>query len=378
MEYITELAALNAVGNLEPHADWNQLMSNPAQDIQGYVNVFLGGITFYPGDDLNFTMANGTHYNTSWLATMDYAGFLPNGTLQSPLDFYNFFVLGEEPPVQNTLHRRQVASSTTSSTNPAHTAAGLLGSYIVRGYQPEVFTALDLQPPVAKVSWFKQSYGAYPDNPDIVQPDLDIIGGGFLTGYFFEDISTGILSIPTFQLHDEHIITFAETVGDFISNATAKKVSSVIIDLSQNTGGAVLLAVNTFKQFFPHIDPFGGSRRRSHHSGNVLGSAIDDFFDFLDPTNETHVPYIQALTGNEWVLSHERLNADTGKNFTSWAQYAGPKRDRDDDFSLTERFNLYDQDFLRSLFGGFIPYGYGPHNPIITSQPWKPGNIVIV
>jgi hypothetical protein len=280
---------------------------------------------------LNFTLANGTEYDTYWLASIDYAGYLPNIT--TPIGFYDYFALGIDDSVPSALQRRQVAS-TSSSINPAQTSAGLLSPYIMRGLKPEVLAALDTQPPVAKISWYNQSFGAYPDNPDIVQPDLDITGGGFLTAYFFEEIATGILSIPTFRLHDENIVTFAETVGDFISNATAKNVTNVIIDLSQNTGGAVVLAINTFKQFFPHLDPFGGSRRRSHRTGNILGTAIDEFFDMLDPTNETHVPYIQALTGNEWVLDG-RLNVDSESNFTSWAQYAGPEHLRNDNFSLT-------------------------------------------
>jgi hypothetical protein len=338
-DYLVNFAALNSVGTVEPHADWNQLMSSPAQDIQGETNLFSSGGTFYPGHDLNFTLANGTQINTIWTASFDYSGSIPDMT--TPLEFFDFFVLGLSPPVASKLKKRANGTATIPAAVVTDSEELGIGQYILRGMTKDFsFNAQkDLQPPKAALSWYNDSYGAYPDNPDIYQPDLGIIGGGVLTAYFFEDISTGILSIPTFQLFDEDIRTFAETVGDFIGNATAKKISKVIIDVQQNNGGSVLLALNTFKQFFPQNDPFAGSRRRMHPNANLLGNTITHWWAQLNRTNPAHVPWIRKFAANEWVLT-DRLNADTGKNFTNWPEYAGPKRFVNDDFSLIVRFIL--------------------------------------
>ena len=50
----------------------------------------------------------------------------------------------------------------------------------------------------------------------------------------------------------------------------------IAMDLQQNFGGDLLLATDTFKQFSPQIDPFGGSRLRSFAYSNALGSMFTE------------------------------------------------------------------------------------------------------
>ena len=63
VKYLSAFAELNSIGFLEPHADWNALLESPALDIQGTMSV-LQSATFYPGDELNFTLANSTTIET--------------------------------------------------------------------------------------------------------------------------------------------------------------------------------------------------------------------------------------------------------------------------------------------------------------------------
>ncbi|KAK3370679.1 peptidase S41 family protein [Podospora didyma] len=98
VNFFTQFAAKQSVGMLEPHADWNELMWHPAEAVLGPntgYNAFTGAATFYPGDDLNVTLANGSTLDLPWLAlclnTMD------TGTLATGGDFYNYFVLGQTP-----------------------------------------------------------------------------------------------------------------------------------------------------------------------------------------------------------------------------------------------------------------------------------------
>lgn len=314
VSYLTQFAALNSAGTLEPHADWNQLMDAPALDIQGYLPIFSGGATFYPGDELNFTFANGTELPTFWLAL--YNNQDPTGPLTTGGDFYNYFVLGLLPASFNS----SLADNTTESDNSTSTDNSTL-----------------TDSSIATTSWFNASAGAYPEYADVFQPDLSVEGGGIVTGYFLNDTSTGVLSLPSFSQYDTYIGTFSATVASFIVGAKAANLSRVIIDLQQNSGGDIVLAFDTFKQFFPDLDPFAGSRRRSHQLANVLGATTTAFWDSLPVNNDTY----DAFAADEWVIT-DRLNAATGMNFTSWQEYFGPVVDNGDTFSLTVcKHNFY-------------------------------------
>ena len=304
VSYLTQFAGLNSAGMLEPHADWNQLMDAPALDVQGYLPIFSGSATFYPGDQLNFTFANGTELPTFWLAL--YNNQNPTGPLTTGGDFYNYFVLGLLPASFNASQTDNNADNNTSSDNSTLTDSS-----------------------IATTSWFNASSGAYPAYADILQPDLSVEGGGVVTGYFLNDTSTGVLSLPSFNQYDWYIGNFSDTVARFIVGAKAANLSRVIIDLQQNSGGTIDLAFDTFKQFFPDIDPFAGSRRRSHQLANVLGAATTAFWDSLPVNNDTY----DAFAADEWVIT-DRLNAITGMNFTSWEEYFGPLMDNGDTFSL--------------------------------------------
>jgi hypothetical protein len=91
-DFLDEFAATNAIGTLEPHGDFNQLMRTPAQDIQSIYSIWSGGATFYPGDNLTYILENGTEVDTNWIAIYNYP--TDTGALETGGDFYNFFVLG--------------------------------------------------------------------------------------------------------------------------------------------------------------------------------------------------------------------------------------------------------------------------------------------
>ena len=107
-----------------------------------------------------------------------------------------------------------------------------------------------------------------------------------------------------------------------------------MIDLQQNRGGTVELAFSTFRRFFPDVEPFAGSRRRSHPLGDVLGEAYTTYFETLSPEDED-TQYNNTLA-DEWVIT-PRLNAVSGQEFTSWSEYRGSAEYNGDSFSLTVR-----------------------------------------
>lgn len=303
VEYLTRLASLNAVGGIEPHADWNQLFYTPALSTQGIGSIWDSNIKFYPGDSIELVMKNGTKYFDYWLALWNEP--FATGPLTTGGDFYNYFVLGLLP-----------ASYEPSEGffNPAYTPKASSGPAVA----PEH-------------SWRRVSHGAYPD-PDVQQEGLAVLEDGVVSGYFLSDADAAVLSIPSFGQSGQAIDDFSGAVSNFISNVTKENLTRVVIDLQQNTGGTVELAFSTFRRFFPNKDPFAGSRRRNHHLGSVIGEAYTTYFDGLTAGD---VQYNDFLA-DEWVAT-SRLNAATGENFTSWAEYSGPVQTNGDSFSLTVR-----------------------------------------
>ena len=170
--------------------------------------------------------------------------------------------------------------------------------------------------------------GAYPDDPVVSQYGVDILGSGIVTGYLLDDISTGVLSIPSFYQTGGDIKNFTTAVREFVDLVAEQNTSRVIIDLQQNSGGMVLLALTTFKEFFFDINPYTGSRIRSHELANVLGSAYSQWWESLDPEDPLYLSY----AASEWVATN-RINPLTGQNFTSWAEYHGQVNVLDDSFS---------------------------------------------
>jgi hypothetical protein len=208
---------------------------------------------------------------------------------------------------------------------------------------------------------------------------LGVLHGGIVTGYVFEDISTGILSLPTFDVVPQTIANYTQAIVDFGINATSRSVTNVIIDLQRNTGGATLLAYTIFKLFFPDLLPFGGSRRRSFDMANTMGSSISNLYEFLDESDPEQLVYKQEIAANEWVITN-RLNADTGKNFTSWNEYQGPLNTNGDFFSLTEQYDLANVVFDQAAFDQWYPTMYLPNKTAwpVTERAWQPEQIVLL
>jgi hypothetical protein len=157
------------------------------------------------------------------------------------------------------------------------------------------------------------------------------------TGYFLNSTSVSVLSIPSFDEYDEAVDTFSSTIALFIAQSKAAGLQKVVIDLQQNVGGQTLLAFDTFKHFFPNIDPFGGSRMRAQPFADVMGETMTDYWNSLNDTDDNYY----LLAANEWVAT-DRINADTNENFTTWVEFFGPHLYDGDNFTTTVSFSFSD------------------------------------
>ncbi|KAL9029600.1 MAG: hypothetical protein Q9196_002174, partial [Gyalolechia fulgens] len=350
LDFLKDYAASNSFGTLEPHADYNQLMSNPANDIQGYLSAWEGSSPFWPGNEITFAFENGTGPLTlPWLATYT----VPDDTppITSADDFYQIFVRGRVPIV---------AASATAVATPEVSATPTVDPTSTADVSAAAATSAEPQ----ATSW---EYFPYPPNPITVQPNLG--DGGVVTGYFLNDGVTAVLSIPSFDVNSESIISFSTAVGEFLRESKAAGKERIIIDLQRNGGGGDLLATDTFKQFFPSVDPFGGSRLRAHDAADVIGNTISN--DFSSSNSSTQELY----AGTAWAAG-TFINADTGRNFSSWAELFGPHMYNGDYFTTTQRDNLSSV-ILDEAVGGIVVYGFG-NRSATSPQPYDAKNIILL
>lgn len=262
-KFLSDFAAQNSQGALEPNADWNQVMSSAAGDIQGYYSAFEGSTPFYPGPDITFVFENESSTDPlPWLATYDAPADTP--LISSGKDFYTFFVVGEYPTVDSDSSDEPTVTSisedststadVSSVTDPAPTVTPTATD---SASTDDAAATSDSAIPTASASSLPSwEYFPYPSDPSVVQPDLGSPNGGVITGYFLNDDTTAVLSIPSFAVNGEAIVSFSTTIAEFIRKAKNGRYTRIIIDVQRNGGSGHLLAVDTFKQVrLPIIDP---------------------------------------------------------------------------------------------------------------------------
>ncbi|KAL4889444.1 hypothetical protein BDV59DRAFT_210361 [Aspergillus ambiguus] len=351
VEYLTQFAAQNSIGKLEPHADWNMLMRSGALETQGLLEVFFAGATMYPGDTITLTFENGTVIGpTPWQAMYLSPG--DTGPLQTGGDFYNFFVLGLYPasyvseedakgrPLDNMASN---APSRTPSPSPSSSPASSPSSSIS----------------ISVPSWDT----AYPTPEPLLLP-REPYDTTLPRAFFLNESSIAVLSITDFAAQGDTAQQFLQTVDSFLRRSKKAGLKKVIIDVQQNRGGQALLAIETFKLFFPTIIPFAGSRRRAHEAADVLGNSFTSFWEELPLTHALK----SFLSTNEWVIQN-RLDPDTGDYFASWEDYfRSTATYRGDNFTRVEQYNLTDWAFIREAGGIDIADLDGPDNPPYSAQ----------
>ena len=202
-------------------------MYSAAADIQGLApfNPALANTPFYPGDSFSMTFENGSSApNTTWFASAN-TGFVDLSTVTTGQDFYDAFVV--------------ISDFDTESS-----AFDFSGSSLTE-VDPALLTA-----------WPDTAYPM----PDIVQEELG--SEGWITGYYDEDNSLAILSIPNFIGTGAAAQNFSSAVSEFLAGAKQREMQKVVIDLQQNGGGTALLATDTFRQVFLYPSVISQAKKR--------------------------------------------------------------------------------------------------------------------
>lgn len=394
-EYLASYVNRTGVpGFLEPHAEFNRLTWNAAAELSAISSSYLFTISHAPnnfewtrvynGESISGRFANGSSFEWKYQA----------GSLM-PLQLMEFTdpesISDQYVYLQYSFDGFK-ARSTDTDTKPAPKRKSTNLSPIPRNDRP-----LDkLEFGAAKLRQSETGSGnsglnnvainsklpvpSYPENADIEQRNLG--EGGFVSGYILDDISVGVLSIPSFlsgygTVRDPgSAMSFSKAIEDFITAARNADVGKVIIDLSGNPGGTIFQGIDTFRQFFPDADPPLAVRGAATPNHNTLGRLMTIIVDEGEALFSGSSPV--DFTGFEGFLAFvTSISTDTdGDKWDEYEDFFGPVEYNGGNFTNPARWDFASEE-VASEMGQNIT-GYGDNDPGYNSPPWSGEDIVLL
>jgi hypothetical protein len=214
--------------------------------------------------------------------------------------------------------------------------------------------------------------------PPVVREAHNLIGG-----YYLEDdyADVAVLSVPSFvgiSAQEE----FQDTAAKFLAAAKAAGKTKLVIDVSANGGGTILLGYDLYKLLFPNdIDHAASDRFRAFESTDLLGQKYSEAAEGLprelvtEEQNETLYDLNDNVVSS--VFNYQTDISANLTNFVSWEDKYGPIiSQKGDNFTDLFRWNLSDV-LIPLNSGGVYVHGYGPLKNY-TQQPFAADDIVVV
>lgn len=235
---------------------------------------------------------------------------------------------------------------------------------------PASATALSSEVPYKPVPTAPVSKGApgYP-NPFVKSAD------GSVFGFFPESHSDlAVLAIPNYgPAPPSNNIDFEDVVRELLATAKAHGKKKLIIDLRGNPGGTVPLAIDTFHQLFPSMTPYGAGNYRAHPLFNFTGEIVSSYYAEVNSKKKTAGKVLHDnLEGTP--LNYRQLLTATNKDYSSWADFYGPKYIHGDNYTTLTQFNYSDPAWEAQ---GDPVYGYGSDDAP-QPQTFEAENIVLL
>lgn len=205
----------------------------------------------------------------------------------------------------------------------------------------------------------------------------------YIGGYYLEDdySDVAVLSVPSFVGGDGQE-EFQDTAASFIASAKAAGKKKMVIDVSANGGGTILLGYDLYKLFFPNdIDHAAEDRFHAFESTDIISQKFSESAGTFPRVlvNETVNETLSDLNSNvASSVFNYRTDVDSeGKNFDSWAEKFGPSLEQKG-YNFTNLFHWNLSDVLTPLnSGGVYIHGYGPLSNY-TQQPFAAEDVVVV
>lgn len=205
--------------------------------------------------------------------------------------------------------------------------------------------------------------------------------GYYLNDSKYDDVA--VLAIPSFDPQNtedpegdpaiEGVRETQKLLREFFKKTTADGKSKLVIDLRGNGGGTISLGFEVFKQLFPTVEPYGGSRYRANYALKIYSAGLADIaanksIEVLDDE------VWESATQNDLLWSN--IKNENGTAFKSFLDYWGPDVINNDTFVSIRRYNFSNTHGGHTLSPGFNLTGYAPEPT--PAQPFKPENIVIL
>jgi hypothetical protein len=311
------------------------------------IGTFAGsgrGRWIYPGATTELTFENGTKrtYENSAKVLGSFKG------IKSGEDVYQRFLTGPKPTPSPSASAMPSANSTTPTPSATPTPAA-----------PKPIPAPGYPPPV-------------------VREIHNLIGGYFLEDEY-SDIA--VLSVPSFVGIDA-VEEFQATAVTFLAAAKAAGKKKLVVDVSANGGGTILLGYDLYKLLFPkNIDHAAADRFRAFESTDIIGQKFSEVAGTFPRVlvNETQNETLYELNSDiaSSVFNYRSDLDVNGQNFKSWRDKFGPGiHQKGDNFTNLFRWNLSDV-LIPLNSGGVYIHGYGPLANY-TEQPFAAEDVVVV
>ncbi|EPS41573.1 hypothetical protein H072_4525 [Dactylellina haptotyla CBS 200.50] len=336
-EYLNKIAF--GTGLQSPDARFNGLSPSKGRTGQVQGDGFFRHRRRYPGKDgFSVRFANGTTQDYQFTASI--AGNFANVTDAN--SFYDVFVKGGQ--------------MLASAPNPRCGKDGVL----------------------SRVGRIGKKVNAWREHTPISPPQVGLKPemtdkGGIFAGYFLKS-DTAVIKLTAFA--PECWSDVPETIGmiqKFLNLCRQRKATKLILDITNNGGGYIMMGYDLFMQLFPDTLPYSGQRNRECAAGLIEARAFADLsFDRLATianSNDTEKSALAfAATWSNWAYS-VNLNDDY-KPFKNVEELIGPVRINKDRYSSLWRFNA-----TEPIFGlGVEDYNAQPS----LTQPFAAENIILL
>ncbi|KAF2867968.1 hypothetical protein BDV95DRAFT_610396 [Massariosphaeria phaeospora] len=212
--------------------------------------------------------------------------------------------------------------------------------------------------------------------PPVIREENNLIGGYYLEKDYSD---VAVLSVPSF-VGIEAQVQFQQTAEKFLGAAKAAGKKKLIIDVSANGGGTILLGYDLYKLLFPRgVGHAAGDRFRAFESTDLLGHKFSKVAEGL-PRELADPEQNETLYNLQYDVVSSIFNYQTDvdvndENFESWEDKFGPVKVKGDNFSSLIRWNLSDVETPLNS-GGIFVHGYGKLTNY--TQPFAAEDIVVV
>ncbi|KAK6334212.1 hypothetical protein TWF696_002713 [Orbilia brochopaga] len=340
IDYLNKIAFGN--GLQSPHARFNSLF--PGKGLRGGVlnNGYFRNRRRYPGKDgFSVKFADGTTQDFQFYATIvgDFR------RVKDAASFYDVFVKGGQ--MLRTAANPRCGSDSDKSIPPRPERMGK---------KPD--------------TWRLPEESRVVNDPEgDLQPVMQDAGGIF-AGFFLKS-DTAVIQLLSFAPECwSDVPATIRTISNFLDMCRQKGITKLILDITNNGGGYIMMGYDLFMQLFPNTLPYSGQRIRANPGGLIEAEAYShlSFKDLQALAYNGSTSWLAyAATWSNWAyavdLDHEY------KPFSSADDLVGHVKVNNDRYSEIWRFNV-----TEPIFGlGVQDYLSQPLKPV-----FKPENIVVL